>query len=101
LYIGKISLVTDETPITIKPGDEYVQPMNTWLVFAADADGGASALHYSWDFDASDGIQEDAVGRQAKHFWKKPGVYTVTCTVSDREGIKAPAKATWRVEITE
>ena len=40
-------------------------------------------VSYSWDFDASDGIQVDATGQSASHTYPDNGVYTVTLTVKD------------------
>ena len=44
---------------------------------------GGSTYSYSWDFDASDGIQEDATGANVSHMFTEDGEYTVTLTVSD------------------
>jgi PKD repeat protein len=40
-------------------------------------------ISYEWDFDASDGIQRDAIGSTVNHTYETPGVYTVTLTVTD------------------
>jgi hypothetical protein len=40
-------------------------------------------LRYSWDFDRSDGIQEDVLGRNVSWAFSKPGNYDVTLTVTD------------------
>jgi len=40
-------------------------------------------LTWSWDFDASDGLQGDAEGQYPVHTFTRPGTYTVTVTVSD------------------
>ena len=48
-----------------------------------DPDFGPNALSYSWDFDASDGIQVDATGASPTHVFGAAGTYTVTLTVSD------------------
>ena len=41
---------------------------------------------YSWDFDASDGVQEEATGVDASHVYTTGGTYTVTLTVRDGAG---------------
>ena len=33
------------------------------VIFVANATGGVSSLRYSWDFDASNGIQEESTGK--------------------------------------
>ncbi|OVE73504.1 hypothetical protein BVX93_01470, partial [bacterium B13(2017)] len=41
---------------------------------------------YSWDFDASNGIQTDATGETASFTYNVSGVYTVTLTITDNAG---------------
>ncbi len=48
---------------------------------SSDPDG--DALTYSWDFDVTDGIQEDATGATPSHTYSSAGTFTVTLTVSD------------------
>ena len=43
---------------------------------------------YSWDFDASNGIQEEAIGMNVSHIFRDPGEYTVTLIVTDYVGQK-------------
>jgi len=47
-----------------------------------DRDGG-TITSYSWDFDASDGIQEDATGVEVAHQYTTGGTFIVTLTVID------------------
>ncbi len=48
---------------------------------STDPDG--SLVKYSWDFDAANGMQENAVGKSTSHTFTKPGTYEVTLTVTD------------------
>ena len=48
---------------------------------SSDPDG--DPLTYSWDFDSTDGIQEDATGATPSHTYTVAAAYTVTLTVSD------------------
>lgn len=48
---------------------------------SSDPDG--DPLSYSWDFDRSNGIQQDATGVRVSHAYSQPGTYWVTLTVSD------------------
>ncbi len=50
----------------------------------SDPDG--DNLNYSWDFDDTDGIQEDARGLFIDWTYEKEGSYTVTLTVDDGNG---------------
>jgi len=40
-------------------------------------------LTYSWDFDQSNDIQEDATGKVTEHLFKMVGTYVVTLTISN------------------
>jgi hypothetical protein len=99
LYIGEIRAIEDETPILVGLGKDYEVWKDQPIGMVADADGGAAALEYSWDFDASDGITEDATGPVVQHAYHDPGDYTVTVTVRDADGIKAPEKIEHTVHV--
>jgi hypothetical protein len=92
LYIGEIAIVEDDTPILTGSGEEYEIWKGQTIGLMANANGGAAALEYSWDFDASDGITEDATGPVVQHTYPETGDYTVTVTVRDVNGIKEPKK---------
>ena len=47
---------------------------------------------YSWDFDESDGIQEDATGVEVTHLYITAGNYTVTLTVTGTGGTDTVSK---------
>lgn len=100
-YLGEITLVTDDTEIAVEPLDEQTATINDALTFTGDAQGGASTLKYSWDFDATDGIQEDKVGQATSYTFRKAGKYKVTLTVSDVDGLKKPATTTVELDVTE
>ncbi len=44
---------------------------------------------YSWDFNASDGIGEEATGTTVNHTYTTAGTYTVNLTVTDDAGLSA------------
>lgn len=98
--IGEIGIIADETEISLQPLELPPVFANDNISFIGSAEGGATTLRYSWDFDASDGIQSDAVGRSIRHAFKKEGKYTVTLTVTDVDGIKKPATTTTEIEVT-
>ncbi len=100
LWLGQARIGVDATPITVQPVNEKVIPKNARETFIGNATGGYSALKYSWDFDASDGIQDEAQGRAVTHAYYKSGDFVATLTVSDLYGIKPPAKTTFRVHVT-
>ncbi|HVK02759.1 MAG TPA: PKD domain-containing protein [Armatimonadaceae bacterium] len=97
--IGEINVITDDTEISVEPLEDQIAFINDVLTFSGIAEGGATTLRYSWDFDAKDGVQEDAVGRNVTHFWRAPGKYTVTLTVSDEDGLKKPQTTSIDIEV--
>lgn len=99
IYIGEIRVIVDNTPITADAGEEKVVAARDVIVFNATAEGGASTLVYSWDFDKSDGIQEDATGQVTSMMYTKRGEYDVTLTVKDYYGLKTPGTAVVRVSV--
>jgi hypothetical protein len=104
-FIGQITTVTDNDPISVEPLEEQVVAANDRVDFVASAEGGLSGLKYSWDFDKSDGIQEDAVGPRANHVYPRASPeghpYTVTLTVSDIAGVKRPVSVETTVEVID
>ena len=69
------------------------------VVFNSNVTAGLTPVHCSWDFDQSDGVQEDAVGSTARHKYTKQGDYVVTLTATDVYGIKAKITQTIKVHI--
>jgi len=55
-----------------------------------DPDGTISS--YLWDFDTSNGIQEDATGIEVTHRYATAGTYTVTLTVTSTTGTDSVTK---------
>lgn len=104
-YIGEIGVITDETDLTVSPLEDQIFFANQTTAFVANAEGGASTLRYSWDFDASDGIQEDATGRSVTYVFPKSGqnqkTYKVTLTVSDVDGLKKPVSTTLEANVAD
>lgn len=97
-YVGDIQIVHDDEPIVIEPLDNFDVAVGDIIQFDAQAQGGLSTLKYSWDFDAKDGVQEDAVGQSVIKIYRKertkgngePEPYIVTLTVTDVSGAKKP-----------
>jgi len=100
-YVGEIRVATDPTPITGDAGEEQIVAANDLVRLEARASAGITPLRYSWDFDARDGIQEDAVGRVVTTRYRRPGEYTVTLTVTDVFGLKKPFVATTKITVNE
>lgn len=106
IHVSRIVVLNDDTEITadvsaskqneIRAGEERV-------VFTAVPRGGVTPLKVTWDFDASDGIQEEATGERVEHTFPKtaePKRYTVTCTVKPADSSKKkPYVETLEVEV--
>ena len=58
------------------------------IQFNGDAYGGTPPYSYSWDFDKSNGIQQDSTEKNPSYIYEIEGIYTVTLNVTDYEGIK-------------
>ena len=101
LDISQILLVRDTTPLEVNAGEEMMLSRNYESSFYGTSKHGISGVKYSWDFDNSDGIQEDAVGIYAFYKYYKKGEYIVTLTISDPFGIKQPAISTVKVRVIE
>lgn len=108
LNIGSIGVVEDSSPIVLEPiNGKTVQRLARYQ-YIATASAGITPLVYSWDWDASDGIQDETEGRNVTHTFRKASVddagrttdFTVTVTVSDLYHLKAPAKTTFKVHVT-
>lgn len=105
LYVGQVALAVDRTPMKAeiraatgevldtetRPGRE----VELWLKL----NPGLAAVGVTWDFDANDGIGEDAKGLQATHVYDKPGTYTVTAVTKDIALQKSPTVATFTVYV--
>lgn len=100
-YIGDIRVVNDSTPITgeMQPNQDRNLALGDEVEFRARGFGGASILKYSWDFDARDGIQNDADGQTIKRRFRKAGTYVVTLTISDVYGLKKPYQTKINVKV--
>lgn len=109
LNVGSIGVVEDPTPINLNSiNDKTVQRLAKYQYYAT-ANAGVTPLVFSWDWDASDGIQNEAEGRNVTYTFRKASVddagskntdYVVTVTVSDLYGIKAPVKTSFKVHVT-
>jgi len=101
LYLGEAKLVTDEAPIKVDSLSGQVVAIYDEVLYLANATGGVSSLKYSWDYDAGNGIQEESSGKLGKYTYTRGGEFTVTLTVSDADGLKAPVTVTAKVMVND
>ena len=99
VYVGQIKVQNDSTPITGRTNrTEANLGAGQELELIGYGLGGSTALKYSWDFDESDGIQDEGQGQAIKKKFRKTGKFVVTLTISDVFGLKTPY--TTKVNIT-
>lgn len=99
MYIGQIKLIHDTTPLTCFAGDQQSVTPDQVVTLQGTADGGASDLQYSWDFDAKDGVTDQAQGQTVIAQYASEGDYTVTLTVRDADGLKKPVTSTTVIHV--
>lgn len=100
VYVAGIQIVDDSTPIRAELNAETLDlALGDEVQLVCDAYGGVTILKVEWDFDNGDGIQVDAEGSAVRRKFRKPGRFVVTCTVSDRYGLKAPVQLKLNVRV--
>ncbi|MEL4305928.1 PKD domain-containing protein [Methanococcoides sp. LMO-2] len=83
---------TPEEPTTsVKPtasagSDRTVSVGETVTLDGSASTDDVSIASYKWDFDNSNGIQQDATGAVVQHSYSSGGTYTATLTVTDGDG---------------
>jgi hypothetical protein len=101
-YLGQMSLMIDHTPpkIAVKanPGVARTKEL---IDFTTELSGGPVDARVSWNFgDANEG-EAQAFGSHVKYIYQKPGDYLVTCTVSDKAGVRKPVTASTGIHVEE
>lgn len=99
LWIGEIHVVTDDTPIYVESLGDLQPAAGDQMVLMGHAEAGRTPVVFSWDFNAKDGIQQDAVGQVVEVVYKNAGNYKITLTAKDPDGIKKPASTQTEVEV--
>jgi hypothetical protein len=93
-YLGRIRLIQDKRPVEATvTAEPLFANLNQLVTFSVALRGGPVDPVISWDFDKSNGIQKQAFGREVKWLFKSPGDYLVTCTITDKAKVRAPATA--------
>jgi hypothetical protein len=99
-YVGELKVLNDSSPLYVEPTvREANLAIGDEISITAIGSGGASQLTYTWDFDAKDGVDVDATGMTVKRRFRKPGDYTITLTVNDKFGLKAPYSTTIKIVV--
>lgn len=82
-----VTVKRNQPPLANAGSDQSVNAgAQVQLSGAGSRDAEGSITKYSWDFDSSDGIQEDFTGVAPAHIYTRGGTYLVTLTVYDALG---------------
>ena len=110
MRVGNIGVIVDETPITVETLPNRDLARLASHEFRMISRAGITPLVVSWDWDASDGIQDEMQGRVVTHQFRKESVYDrnsnkildniVTVTVRDLYGIKKPVSTRFSIHVT-
>lgn len=83
----EVNILVDITLPEANAGDDkIIQPAATVFLDGSKSTDNTQIAKYSWDFDDSDGIGEDATGVEAQTSYDNEGEYVITLTVADMEG---------------
>jgi PKD repeat protein len=89
LTITKGSASVDNPPVA-NAGTDKIATVGSAVIFNGSASTDDKGIvSYSWDFDASNGINTEATGVTATKVYATAGNYTVTLTVTDTIGQKS------------
>ena len=105
MWLSGIRTITDTVPLAVAAlENQSALPKNSNYRYTAKVTGGASAIRVTWDFDETDGLQEDRTGPSVTYAYHKPTDknpdYIVTVTATDVYGIKPPAQRKFRIHVT-
>jgi hypothetical protein len=110
MRVGNIGVIVDQTPIMVDSLPNRDLARLATHEFRVVARGGITPLLISWDWDATDGIQDESQGKFVTHQFRKESGYdrdsnkildnVVTVTVRDLYGIKKPVSTKFSVHVT-
>jgi hypothetical protein len=103
MYLGELRTVVDDEEITVDPLEDQVVSVGEPVELTAVASGGLATLEFVWDWDASDGIQEEAYGEipQPRKVYRKSGEYVVTLRVRDLNRVKPEAVVQTTIQVVD
>lgn len=75
-----------QRPIASVSSVQTVTSGETITLDGSESTDNVGIVSYLWDFDADDGIQQDATGASVQHTYDNSGIYTATLKVADISG---------------
>jgi hypothetical protein len=94
VYIGQVKLLLNVAPLEARPvAYPAIAKPGQPVTLMARATEGLAPIRAVWDFDKSNGMQEEAVGTRVTNVYNKPGDYEATVTVSDATGANPETKS--------
>jgi hypothetical protein len=81
-----ITVVDDDAPTSEAGPNQTVEVGEMAFFDGSNSIDNIGITTFAWDFDAGDGVQEDAIGFAASHVYSVEGVYIVTLAVTDEAG---------------
>lgn len=99
-FIGQIKIAVDQAPIGLNVlAQPVVVKAGDRVNLTAQVSPGLAAVRVSWDFGGNSVVGEEATGEKVVQIYPDKGEYTVTCTVSDPDGIKKPVSGTITIKV--
>jgi hypothetical protein len=93
LYVGEVKLALDTQPIEAAPAAyPAITRVGQPVTFLVNAKPTLTPIRAVWDFDNSNGIQEQATGTRVVNVYTQPGDYEATVTTSDATGASLATK---------
>jgi len=95
MYIGEVKLALDTQPLEAAPAAyPAITRVGQSVTFLLNPKPTLTPIRAVWDFDNSNGIQEEAAGTRVMNVYTQPGDYEATVTISDATGA-SPATKTY------
>lgn len=100
-WIAQIKLITDGNPMKVDALSSQVVAVGDILYFQANVKAGVTPTTCAWNFGDGTVIKAGPRTRIVNHPFNKGGDFTVSLTVTDALGVKAPVTVSNTVSVSE